>query len=110
MALTLEQLVNMGVDLKEFDSYAHKVELARRRARYAAHPDKAVAQRERSSISFLRKQGYAVIDLKQLPEPEWGNSEPEWDEFTMTDFVNAGEEAWKEWHKSHKSLKKGACE
>lgn len=109
MALTLEQLMNMGVDLKEFDSYAHKVELARRRARYAANPDKAVAQRERTSISFLRKQGYAVIDLKQMPEPEWGNSEPEWDEFTMTDFVNVGEEAWKEWHKSRKSLKKGAC-
>lgn len=100
MALSLEQLLNMGVDLKEFDSYAHKVELARRRAKYKQNPDKAVAQRERTSISFLRRQGYAVIDLKQMPPPPW-------DDLPLNDFVNAGEDMWQEWQRAQQ---RGACE
>lgn len=100
MALTLEKLLDMGVDLKEIDTYAHKLELARRRAKYKANPDKAVAQRERTSISFLRRQGYAVIDLKQMPPPPW-DADP------LNDFVNAGEDMWQEWQNAQQ---RGACE
>lgn len=48
--------------------FAHQRELARRRARYHADPDKALASRQRQAASLLRRSGCGVVaDLPRLP-------------------------------------------
>lgn len=47
--------------------FAHQRELARRRARYHADPDKALASRQRQAASLLRRAGCGVCELPALP-------------------------------------------
>ena len=83
--ISLEKLTQMGVTIEEFDDYAHRVELARRRAKYAAQPEKAIRQRERNYQKFLAKQGFLVLDGRNLPAPPWTNE-------TVTDVLACLEE------------------
>lgn len=63
-----------GVTLEMLDAYARKKENARRRADYAAHPERVHRNRVQSSINFLKRSGYTVIngDIPPLP---WGKAE-----------------------------------
>ena len=63
-----------GVTLEMLDAYAREKENARRRADYAAHPERVLRNRVQSSINFLRRSGYIVI-AGPLPPLPWGNAE-----------------------------------
>ena len=60
-----------GLTLDQLDEYARQRENARRRADYAAHPERALRQRLSSYSNFLRKNGRIVI--ARPPAPPWND-------------------------------------
>lgn len=91
----MERLNKLGINERIFDQYAHQRELQRRRQKYAEQPEKNLLQRERRYAAFLRRRGYAVIDIKQMPDP--GEDGDGWDDKPLNDFVNCAEDMYREW-------------
>jgi len=48
------------------------------------HPEIIERQRIRTNTNFLKKHGFCVLDIKNLPKDIWG-----WDELTQRSLVNA---------------------
>ena len=69
MAERLAALIADGLAEDVIADFAHKRELQRRRERYAADPDKAMASRRRQAASLLRRCGGGVIET--LPPLPW---------------------------------------
>lgn len=60
-----------GLTLDMLDDYARAKQNAQRRANYAAHPETYHAQRIRSNVNFLRKNGFLVVPMDELPPKPW---------------------------------------
>ena len=62
-----------GLTLEDLDAYARERTNAKRRAKYAADPERVKRQRVQAYTNFLQRNGYMILPM--LPPPPWTQSQ-----------------------------------
>ena len=73
-----------GYTLEEITALAEQQLRDQRNKWNREHPETIKRQRIRTNTNFLKKHGFMVLDIKNLPKDIWG-----WDELTQRSLVNA---------------------